>query len=115
MKYIGIVKQGKQKARKFGFPTANLIIQESIKIPKGVYSCLVYFDSQEYRGMCYFDINKIYILEVHIFDFNKDIYCKYLMVQIKKFIRSPQEYISFSNMKKLITKDAKFCLNSFEH
>lgn len=78
---------------------------------EGVYSCLVFLDPKRYKGMCYYDIKRENILEVHIFDFDDNIYGRYITVQIERFIRKPQKYISFSHMKELIKNDAKHCLS----
>jgi riboflavin kinase/FMN adenylyltransferase len=90
----GKVIQGNKLGRTIGFPTANIKIDESDKIcpPKGVYAVRVKLDNQTLNGMMNIGtrptIEKEQTTlsnEVHIFNFNKDIYN--LTIQIEFIAR----------------------------
>lgn len=102
----GLVVKGMKLGSKIGFPTANLQLDYDIYLPKfGVYaiSCIVgknTFDGILNIGLTptVNDKKKVKI-EAHLFDFDKDIYGKNIIIQIKKFIR---EEIKFNSIDKLI-------------
>jgi riboflavin kinase/FMN adenylyltransferase len=101
----GVVIEGQKIGRTLGFPTANLkVIDESKLIPKdGVYAVHVEVKGQPFKGMMNIGNNPSHIykkhsLEVHIFDFDSDIYNKQIEV---RFIKRMREEISFDNLDAL--------------
>ena len=108
----GEVIKGKSIGATLGYPTANLRIQNSWKlIPQdGVYAVLVYVQQKEYLGMMNigsnptFDINDRTI-EVHILDFNQNIYGEELVVAFIKKIRDEKKFGSLEDLKKRIQID----------
>ncbi len=106
--FSGHVVKGRQLGRTIGFPTANVQVQKNYKlIPKnGVYACKIILRNQEYKGIMNIG-NRPTVdgvgrtQEVHIFDFNDDIYGEILKVEIIEFIR---EEIKFDSIEKLITQ-----------
>ncbi len=106
--FSGHVVKGRQLGRTIGFPTANVQVQKNYKlIPKnGVYACKIILRNQEYNGIMNIG-NRPTVdgvgrtQEVHIFDFNDDIYGEILKVEIIEFIR---EEIKFDSIEKLITQ-----------
>ena len=102
----GTVIKGDQRGSQIGFPTANMSIDENIQIPKnGVYKVDVYVNEILYKGIMNIGHKPTVSedttigLEVHIFDFNDDIYGADMSVYFKKFIR---DEIKFSNIDELI-------------
>jgi len=102
----GTVIKGDQRGSQIGFPTANMSIDENIQIPKnGVYKVDVYVNEILYKGIMNIghkptvSEDTTISLEVHIFDFNDDIYDADLSVYFKKFIR---DEMKFSNIEELI-------------
>ena len=102
----GTVIKGDQRGSQIGFPTANMSIDENIQIPKnGVYKVDVYVNEILYKGIMNIghkptvSEDTTISLEVHIFDFNDDIYGADMSVYFKKFIR---DEIKFSNIDELI-------------
>lgn len=98
----GQVIEGQQIGRTLGFPTANLKVLDGSKlIPKdGVYAVHVEVKRQTFKGMMNIGnnpslISKKHSLEVHIFDFDSDIYDEQIEV---RFIKRIREEISFDNL-----------------
>ena len=89
----GRVQKGKQLGNKIGFPTANIDIKDSVLACTGVYAVKVKIEkSLKYiKGIANlgyrptFNGKKI-LLEVHLFNFSRNIYNKYLTVEFLKFI-----------------------------
>ena len=101
----GRVIEGQQIGRTIGFPTANLmVLDESKLIPKdGVYAVYVEVTGQSFKGMMNIGNNpslkfKKHSIEVHIFDFDSDIYNEQIEVRFIKHIR---EEICFENLNDL--------------
>lgn len=101
----GQVIEGQQIGRTLGFPTANLKVLDGSKlIPKdGVYAIHVEVKRQTFKGMMNIGnnpslISKKHSLEVHIFDFDSDIYDEQIEV---RFIKRIREEISFDNLDAL--------------
>ena len=73
-------------------------------------NCQILFDNQTYIGIANFgerptlDGKKL-LLEVHIFDFNEDIYGKHLTVEFLTFIREEKKFDSFSLLANQVEKD----------
>lgn len=114
----GFVVKGNQIGRTIGFPTANLLVEDSTKlIPKqGVYDVSVVVDNQEYRAMMNIGQNPTVNgnsqhLEVHIFDFDRDIYDLPLKVMFNHRIRDEILFDSVELLKEQLQKDKKYILN----
>src|SRR5574344_778653 len=76
------VIRGRQIAQKLGFKTANINYpSELIEIPTGVYLCDVEFEGRNYKGIANYGTKPTFdgkekILEIHIINFNNNIYSK---------------------------------------
>jgi len=108
----GTVIKGDQRGSQIGFPTANLNIDESIQIPKnGVYKVDVLLNEYLYEGIMNIGYKPTVSegtkqsLEVHIFDFNNDIYDADLTVHFKKFVRDEIKFSSIDELIQQISKD----------
>ncbi|PRX33621.1 riboflavin kinase/FMN adenylyltransferase [Orenia metallireducens] len=92
------VVQGDQRGRKLGFPTANLDpLADYVLPPLGVYACRVRLEGKLYGGAVHlgllptFDKNK-FSIEVHILDFNQNIYDQSLELEFIKRIRPEEKF-----------------------
>lgn len=105
----GTVIKGQQIGRTIGFRTANLIYPEAlVELPHGVYSVETNFG----KGIANFGTRPTVngegtLLEIHILDFDKDIYGQTLSVQFNKMIRAEKKYPSLDALKKQIENDIK--------
>ena len=107
----GKVARGEQIGRTIGYPTANIAIKRELSPVLGVYSVLVKHNSEIYTGVC--NVGKRptlgetkTLLEVFIFDFNKEIYGDSVEVIFKRKCRDEKKFGSFDELKAQIKKDA---------
>tara|TARA_B110000116_G_scaffold195506_1_gene170318 strand:- start:38 stop:970 length:933 start_codon:yes stop_codon:yes gene_type:complete len=106
----GEVIHGDKKAREMNFPTANLLPHDLIYPMKGVYAVKTILNQNKFNGIANFgerptvDGKKL-LLEVHLFDFNEDIYGKHLTVEFLTFIRGEKKFDSFSLLVEQIKRD----------
>ncbi|WNM19811.1 bifunctional riboflavin kinase/FAD synthetase [Flavobacterium capsici] len=110
----GTVTKGKQLGKTIGFPTANISVKEDYKlIPKdGVYVVSCEIDSSKHYGMMNIGVNPTVEannqnqkIEVHLFDFEKDIYGKPITVSLLKRLRNEQKFESIDALKKQLALD----------
>ena len=105
----GEVVKGNQIGRTIGFKTANLVYPpELIELPYGVYSV----DTNYGKAIANFGIRPTVkgsqaLLEVHILDFEKDIYGENLTVYFNKMIRAEKKFSSLDALKSQIKLDIK--------
>ena len=107
---VHVDKRGKQ----IGYPTANIKPQNEKKVvPKiGVYAVWVRYEGEFFKGMMNigerptFDGNSI-TLEVHILDFDSDIYGKEVQLQFVKRIRDEQQFGGLEELKDQLKMDEK--------
>ena len=106
----GKVVHGDKRAREINFPTANILPHEQIYPLRGVYSVNILIDKTKFNGIANFgerptvDGKKL-LLEVHLFDFDEDIYGKHLTVEFLTFIREEKKFNNFSLLVEQIKKD----------
>ena len=110
--FSGTVVHGKKLGRTIGFPTANLKIEESYKlIPAiGVYAVKCLVENQTINGMLNIGTNPTVqgqgiSIEVHLFDFDGDIYDQKITIELIKRIRDEQKFSSVENLKLQLEKD----------
>jgi riboflavin kinase / FMN adenylyltransferase len=113
--FSGDVSEGDKIGRSIGYPTANLVITEKSKlIPgDGVYAVdLKVSDEPDkiYRGMMNIGYRPTVdgtkkMIEVNIFDFDRDIYNKSLKVSVKKFLRAERKFGSLDELKNQLALD----------
>lgn len=103
----GEVVQGNQIGRTIGFRTANLVYPaELIELTYGVYSV----DTTYGKGIANFGIRPTIngsnaVLEVHILDFDKDIYGENIRIEFNKMIRAEKKFPSLDALKNQINLD----------
>lgn len=110
------VIKGRQIGRTIGFKTANLKMPEKmINIPDGVYAVEVEVLGKKHMGIANFGSNPTVtddsqkLLEVHIIDFNQDIYGELVKVSFLVKIRNEKKFQSLTELKTQIEKDIE-CL-----
>ncbi len=118
----GIVIKGKSLGKKIGFPTANLQIEESYKlIPKnGSYIVKSCVDDIDVFGMMNIGTNPTVngeqqTIEVHFFNFDKDIYNKKIEIQLLERLRDEEKFESIESLKIQLYKDMKISLDFIKY
>jgi len=109
-KIKGVVKNGKARGRTFGFPTINIETHLRPKIKQGVYVCRLNIDDETYYGVMHYGQRPTFSeralrLEVHIFDFDYDVYGTEVTIDFYEFIRSTVRFTSKEKLIEQITKD----------
>ena len=110
----GNVQKGKQIGKKIGFPTANIDIKDTILARPGVYAVKAKIHKSEkyFKGIANlgyrptFNGKKI-LLEVHLFNFSRNLYYKHLTVKFLKFIRKEKKFKNINKLKSQIKLDLK--------
>ncbi|MBE6287321.1 MAG: bifunctional riboflavin kinase/FAD synthetase [Mediterranea massiliensis] len=108
----GIVVGGYRNGREIGYPTANLQVTENDKLipADGVYAVQVTIERENYGGMLSIGRRPTFkngdnrSIEVHIFDFQKDIYNEPIEVA---FIAHTRNILSFDSINELVTQLSK--------
>ena len=112
--FEGTVTEGNKLGRTIGYPTANLQIEETEKLipANGVYAVTVQLEqfSEKLNGMMNIGIRptvggKNRVVEVNIFDFDKDIYGKNLLVNVIAYIRAEQKFDGLDALKNQLAND----------
>ncbi len=112
----GIVIEGDKIARTIGFPSANIeYSEEKIKIPFGVYYVIVEINSKKYNGILNYGyaptLNNTTNLktEVHILNFNQNIYGESIKISFVTKIRNQMNFKTKDKLKDQIIRDIAFC------
>ena len=113
----GTVVKGKGLGRQLGFSTANIKVDEDYKlIPKyGSYIVSSIINNEKIFGMLNIGINPTVdgnteSIEVHFFNFNKDIYNKSIQIDLHERIRDEQKFESIEALKNQLAKDKQTAL-----
>ncbi len=118
----GKVVRGRALGRTIGFPTANIEVNSDLKLVPGigVYAVEVHVEGNAYRGMLNIGKRPTIVstddvhLEVHILDFQEDIYDKMITIRFIERVRDEQKFESVEALKEQLQKDEKFVRTSAE-
>lgn len=107
----GIVSKGDQKGRTIGFPTANIVLDALNYALSGVYavrvSCAEHQTLNAVANIGYrptVDGDELR-LEVHILDFEQDLYDENISVEFCKKLRDEQKFDNFELLQQQIKQD----------
>jgi riboflavin kinase/FMN adenylyltransferase len=113
----GKVVEGKRLGRELGFPTLNIEVNNEHKIlpMDGVYAVNVQIKDEHLEGMMNIGQNPTVQknteqekkLEVHIFDFDKEVYGAEVKVFFQKFIRDEKTFSNLEELKSQLIQDEK--------
>jgi riboflavin kinase/FMN adenylyltransferase len=110
---IGLVSHGEERGRLLGFPTANLTEVEQLLPPRGVYlvrarvagNLALYPAVMNLGQRPTFTSNGIDSLEVHLLDFQADLYGQRLWVSNFTWLRDEQKFAGPEALKAQIAAD----------
>jgi riboflavin kinase/FMN adenylyltransferase len=120
----GRVQRGDQRGRSLGFPTANLWLGDYLRPALGVYAVRVAIASARqgsalsdavtwHDGVANLGIRPTFgglsepRLEVHVFDFDGDLYGRRLRVALVAFLRPERKFAGLEALKAQIVSDAE--------
>lgn len=120
----GIVIPGFKVGKSIGFPTANVAVNDVRKLlpSAGVYAVTVEIEgyAKPLKSMLYIGARPTFVnmsetksIEVHIFDFNDDIYQKKIKVNFKQFMRGEQKFETAAKLASQLNKDKQVILDWF--
>lgn len=115
----GKVVKGNQRGKEFGFPTANIELDNPHKlIPmRGVYFVEVDINNRNFYGMMNigyrptFNNSSELILEVHIFYFREDIYGESIIILFIDKLRDEKKFNSVEELKQQLEIDKQVCFD----
>lgn len=112
----GQVVEGEKIGHTLGYPTANVVVEESYKILPcdGVYAVDVFFPAapeKKFQGMCNIGMRptfsgKFKTIEAHIFNFDRNIYGEQIRLIFKDRLRGEEKFESIETLKNQLQKDA---------
>lgn len=108
------VQGGDKRGRTIGFPTANFSLEDHVEPALGVYAVKIEIEDGPHKGVHdgvanvgrrpTFDKEDV-VLEVHIFDFEGDIYGAHAAVSFIEYLRPEQKFDGLDSLKAQIAKD----------
>lgn len=109
----GKVVKGQQIGTSIGFPTANIELKEKVKLvpPDGIYAAYAIFEGRRHWAMLYIGSKPTIkgfhkrTIEVHIFDFNSEIYESELQVELVDFIRHDATFKDIESLREKLEED----------
>jgi riboflavin kinase/FMN adenylyltransferase len=108
----GKVGKGKDRGKGLGFPTANLKSVKEIHPKPGIYVVHVFYRDRPYQGVVNIGFNPTFAdhtlsIEVHILDFNKDIYDEDIKISFVERLRDEKAFDSPETLVEQINKDVE--------
>lgn len=108
----GRVAHGQKRGRMIGFPTANLFLHRKAVPIQGVYAVKTYgLRAEPVLGVANVGNRPTVdgsrsLLEVHLFDFEQDIYGRHIYVEFEHKLRDERRFESFELLRQQILQDA---------
>lgn len=111
----GEVVPSEGRGRKMGFPTANINLSGKLVPKEGIYAARATFsdDPTLRNGIAYIGSKPTFTrqgaaqVEIHLFDFHKNIYGKKMEVSLLEWIRADEKFDSPEALIKQMQKDIK--------
>lgn len=110
----GRVTKGDKRGRTIGFPTANIELGESLEPKLGVYAVRVRVEGSDHTVSGVANIGKRptfdkrdVLLEVHLFEFEEDIYDQHLRIELVAFLRPETKFEGIESLKTQISNDCR--------
>jgi len=118
---LGTVKAGEKLGRKLGFPTANLSAHSEQFPPNGVYVAEARLAGSLYRGVANLgyrptvnSANPERLLELHLFDLNKEVYGEEVEVRFLRYLRPEQRFEGVDALAAQIARDVQVARESLQ-
>ncbi|WP_106078895.1 riboflavin kinase [Mesoplasma coleopterae] len=116
--FKGFVEHGNHIGRTIDYPTANIVINDELKLKEAVYLTTTKLPNDEklYPSISAYWTNKngVNVFESHILDFDQDIYGWGIEVEIIDFIRESVKVNNLEELKELLNKDKECAIKHFK-
>lgn len=109
----GRVAPGDRRGRSIGFPTANVHLHRALAPLQGVFAVRVHgLAASALAGVANLGTRPTVdgsrpVLEVHLFDFDADIYGKHVDVEFMRKLRDEKKFESFAALRQQIAQDSR--------
>lgn len=112
----GKVIEGQMRGRQIGLPTANITVSNQKALPLGVFAVYCETNFGRFKGMANVGPRPSFedeppSLEVHLFDFQNDLYNQEVKVEFEQFIRSQKKFDGLDELKMQLHADARDAKN----
>ncbi len=112
---FGIVIEGDHRGAAMGYPTANLEPQSSVMPPQGVYAVDVLHDGELHPGVANLGTRPTFgdgedrspLLEVHLLDYNENLYSATLEIYYRAFLRAERPFATAEHLRAQISEDVQ--------
>lgn len=114
----GTIIHGLKNGRSIDFPTINIPIKRKISPVHGIFAVTAELDGTIYQGVCSVGNRPVIggtktLLEVFLFDFNKQVYGFKTKIIFKHKIRNEKNFDSFVTLKQQIKTDVEIAKDFF--
>ena len=116
----GKVVLGTQRGKVQGFPTANLLTENDVLLPNGVYVTTVRLNGVIHPAVTNIGVRPTFktngerVVETHIFNYKKNLYDKYIRVAFVKRLRDEKEFSDANALQAQIVSDCERARVLFE-
>ena len=104
----------KKNGSKIGFPTCNIKLNDYVIAKPGVYAVNILINKNKklLKGIANLGYRPTFnqkeiLLEVHIFNFSRNLYNKHLTIEFIDFIRKEKKFKNINQLKKQINLDIR--------
>ncbi|MBA3962411.1 MAG: bifunctional riboflavin kinase/FAD synthetase [Chthoniobacterales bacterium] len=111
---LGTVESGSHMGRSLGFPTANLSAHSEQYPPNGVYAAEARLEGKRLRGVVNLGVRPTVadgsptrVLELHLFDFDRDIYGSDIEVRFIHYLRPEKKFENLAALRAQIARDVE--------
>ena len=121
----GKIVSGDRIGKELGFPTANLLIDDTLKLVPGdgIYAVDVEFPAtpeESFEGLCNIGMRPTFsgtlkTIETYILDFNREIYGEQMTIRFKKYLRPEEKFDSREELIEQMHKDVQEARIFFDH
>lgn len=110
----GKVVHGRRRGKGLGFPTANIKPGPKLSPPDGVYACYCRLEDSLFPAVMNIGRNPTFqekkvSYEVHLLDFDRDIYRSYVKVHLVDRLRDEKAFADVEALKRQIAEDVRSC------
>ncbi|THF71055.1 riboflavin biosynthesis protein RibF [Deinococcus sp. Arct2-2] len=107
----GVVVHGDQLGRTIGWPTANISVPDGKALPMGVFAVVAIGDHGRWHGMANVGFRPTVNgttrrFEVHLFDYEGDLYGQELHIKFFAHLRGEQKFSGLDALKAQLQQDA---------